>query len=402
MWSYTPTNIGCSFTAPDQHAYSAIAARPVDTASETQRLALALEERFVCINAAGHPSPFTRHADPAHREPIDTLPTIRVSLDFGSVQHGAQLQEVHAFADLLRLSRSQGVPAFSAHRGYWRPTQVGRALLPVIGTLHSLSYARPSRHLAPYAQLAVDAYQHSGLHLVVQSGMQFPLDPGMGIGADLNPAIINLCNVFVQQLGERVNHKSADRADMAHRSRCDKVARDVRTYFSGLLKHHPNARVERLELSVQGQDFRIRDSHDDFKLIVNSTAQVLAALKQRFGQAIVGDVRKVACGPGGDYLVHLLLAVDGPTASELKGLHRVILDLWNELFPKQGIVVNCNDFEQLRYRGCGAPVREHESLSEQLDKAAIFLAETDRVIRTGFGKGHDGLLIGTVSGRSPS
>lgn len=50
------------------------------------------------------------------------------------------------------------------------------------------------------------------------------------------------------------------------------------------------------------------------------------------------------------------------------------------------------------YNGCGALIRPHESLKSQLDKAAIFLAETDRMIRIGYGEGHDGLLIGTVAG----
>jgi len=73
-----------------------------------------------------------------------------------------------------------------------------------------------------------------------------------------------------------------------------------------------------------------------------------------------------------------------------------------ELFSDRGIVVNCNDSEQFMYRGCGALIRQHESIASQLDKAAIFLAETDRMIRIGFGQSHDGLLIGTISGRSQS
>lgn len=83
---------------------------------------------------------------------------------------------------------------------------------------------------------------------------------------------------------------------------------------------------------------------------------------------------------------------------ELERLIQTLLGLWDGLFLNQGALVNCNDLDQFAYRGCGSLIRQHESLAGQLDKAVIYLAETDRLIRHGFGPGDDSLLIGTVSG----
>lgn len=73
--------------------------------------------------------------------------------------------------------------------------------------------------------------------------------------------------------------------------------------------------------------------------------------------------------------------------------------MWDRLFPNQGALVDCNNFVQFAYRGCDSPIRQHEPLAGQLEKAAIYLAETDRLIHYGFGAGRASLLIGTVSER---
>lgn len=140
-------------------------------------------------------------------------------------------------------------------------------------------------------------------------------------------------------------------------------------------------------------------AHEEYKLIQERSAKLLYDLKTRYGDAIVADIRKIDHGPSGRYLVHILLALDGPNSSELKEFHRTVLDIWDAMFPGIAAMVNCNEFDQFMYRGCGALIRQHESLSSQMDKAVIYLAETDRMIRIGHGEGHDGLLIGTMSGR---
>ncbi len=43
-----------------------------------------------------------------------------------------------------------------------------------------------------------------------------------------------------------------------------------------------------------------------------ASAQYLHGLKRLFGDAVVADIRKIDRGGTSDYLVHVLLALDGP------------------------------------------------------------------------------------------
>lgn len=366
--------------------------------TKAQQLALAMEERMVFINAEVRPSPHSRDVVPAYGEPPDTLPTILTSLDFSDADRGIQLRKVRAFAGLTRSSRGQVVRAFLPQQGHWKPTKVGKALLPLIGTLYGLAHhGSASLHLDPYVQLAIDAYRNCGLHQLVQHRVQMASQPEMWMGANVDSVTANLCEHFVRALGQSANHNNAGKSELMHKAMHDRRGSELREYLSVVPKQHPGARVLRVELS------RLKASwatgRDDFESMIAASTQVLRELKQRYGDAIVADVRKPDIGPTGSTIVHLLLAIDGPTDSELEGLIRTLLGLWDRLFPDQGAVVNCNDFDQFVYRGCGSQIRQHESLADQLDKAAIYLAETDRMIRYGFGAGNDNLLIGTVSRR---
>lgn len=274
-------------------------------------------------------------------------------------------------------------------------------MLDVLGDLFRVAISRnPDRHFDPYLHLALEEFVACGLIDAIYRNMHPEPNLPMWRAGHIDPVVANLGNAYVQKVRERANHNQAGRAEQFHRGRCDRAAADVRAYFADLRRQHPRAHIERQELSVQGG--WLVASADGLKLLVDASMRLLLELKKRFGEAIVADIRKVDHGPRGEYIVHLLLAVDGPSASELEGLRRAIREVWDEMCPNRGIVVNCNNFEQFMYRGCGAVIRQHESLANQLDKAAIFLAETDRMIRVGFGESHDGLLIGTKSGRSRS
>lgn len=378
------------------------AAAPRDRAATPRTMAqdsrTALNERLCLIEVQRQPAPWGRDIVPVYGELAASLPVVRAGIAPASVGRGEVLLQIRAFAKQVRMLRGTGARAFTPMRHCWKVTQVGVALLAVMGDLFELAQLpRLDRRFDPHVQLAVDEFAAAGLIAAILPHML----PGPNLDAwrrgYVAPVIANLSNAFIKRLHERVSAHQAGRMEQLHKTQNDARARELRSYFSDLAKQHRNAHVERLELTIR--DTYQLNQREKFKHMADATTRILKALKQRYGGAIVGDVRKVDHAPTGDYLVHLLLAVEGPGASELEGLRHAIREMWNEMFPDHGIVVDCSDFEQFMFRGCGALIRPHESLKSQLDKAAIFLAETDRMIRIGYGEGHDGLLIGTVSRR---
>lgn len=379
------------------------AAAPRDRAASARTMAqdsrAALNERLCLIEIQRQPLvPYGLHVVPVYGELAASLPVVRASIAPASADRAEVLLQIRTFAKQVRMLRGTGARAFTPLRHYWKVTQVGIALLAVMGDLFALAQLhRLDRRFDPYVQLAVDEFAAAGLIAAILPHML----PGPNLDAwrrgYVDPVIANLSNSFIKRLHERASANQAGRVEQMHKTQNDARARELRSYFSNLVKQHPNAHVERLELTVQGL-YQL-GQHEKFRHLVDASTRLLKALKHRYGGAIVGDVRKVDHTPTGDYLVHLLLAVEGPGASELDGFRCAIRELWNEMFPDHGIVVDCNDFEHFMYRGCGALIRPHESLKGQLDKAVIFLAETNRMICIGYGEGHDGLLIGTVSGR---
>lgn len=360
-----------------------------------QQLALGMRERMVLINVEVRPSLHSREVIAVYGESLDTLPTILTSLDFSDADRGVLLQKVRALTGLTRSTRTR---AFLLQRGHWKPTKVGKALLPLIGTLYGLARrVSASPHLEPYVQLAIDAYRNCGLHQLVQHRVEMAAQPEVWKDGHVDAVTANLCDNFVRGLGESANHNNAGKLELMHKAMHDKRCCELREYLSDVPKQHPGARILRVELSHLKVSWAT--GREDSESMIAASTQVLRELKQRYGDAIVADVRKLDFGPTGSTIVHLLLAIDGPTDSELEGLIRTLLELWDRLFPNQGAVVNCNDFDQFAYRGCGSLIRQHESLAGQLDKAAIYLAETDRLIRYGFGAANDNLLIGTISER---
>lgn len=376
-------------------------ARAYRPPTKAQQLALAMEERMVFINVEVRPSPHSRDVVPVYGESLDTLPTIRTSLDFSDADRGIQLQEVRAFVGLTRSSRRQGVRAFLPQREHWKPTHVGKALLPLIGTLNGLApRVCANLHPDPYVRLAVDTYRTCGLHQLVQQRVQVAPRPEMWMGGYINSVTANLCNTFVQKLSESANHNNAGKQEFMHKTMHDNRCRELREYLSIVPKHHPGAHIVRVELSQLGVSWATMRANSES--MVAASTQGLRELKQRYGDAIVADVRKLDIGPAGNTIVHLLLAIDGPTDSEMQGLNRTLLEVWDRLFPNQGAVVNCNDFDQFVYRGSGSLIRQHESLASQLDNAIVFLADTDRLIQVGYDGAGSGLILGTVAGRTSS
>ncbi|WP_162245713.1 hypothetical protein [Variovorax sp. Root411] len=378
------------------------AAAPRDRAASARTMAqdsrAALNERLCLIEIQRQPAPWGRDIVPVYGELAASLPVVRAGITPASVGRGEVLLQIRAFAKQVRMLRGTGARAFTPMRHCWKVTQVGVALLAVMGDLFELAQLHhQDRRFDWGVQLAVDEFAAVGLITAILPHMlPSPNLDAWRLGY-VDPVIANLSNAFIKRVRERANAHQAGRVEQLHKTRNDALARELRSYFSDLVRQHPSAHVERLELTIQGP-YQL-NQRDNFKRMVDATTRLLKALKHRYGSAIVGDIRKVDHAPKGDYLVHLLLAVEGPSASELEDLRRAIRELWDEMFPDHGIVVDCNDFELFMYRGCGTLIRPHESLKGQLDKATIFLAETDRMIRIGYGEGHDGLLIGTVSGR---
>ena len=366
--------------------------------SKPPHLRLALEERFSDIHIDVVP-PFFPRGSSSPFEVLNTLPTITATAH--PYEHGwaEALPALRSFVDRCRSSRNPRMRAFEMKRSMWQITPLGGKLLPLLGALECLvRRPLPDRNLDPYVGIAMNAFIAVGLHMANS--------PVFGSVGNVNawasptytdPALANLCNAFLDQLRMLASHNRAGRMEAEHTAQHDGCARQIKAYLSDIVNIQPRSTIERLELSVLGPP--PLDTFDEHNLLIEASAQLLVELKKRYRNAIVADVRKIDHGPSGRCLVHVLLAIVGPDALELQELRRNVLDIWDERFPCMGAVVNCNEFEQFMYRGCGGLICQNEPLSIQLDRAFTYLAETDRVLRIGHSKSQASVLLGTLAGR---
>jgi hypothetical protein len=134
--------------------------------------------------------------------------------------------------------------------------------------------------------------------------------------------------------------------------------------------------------------------------MLDASARYLRELKEVFGEAIVGCIRKVDRGATSPYLVHILLVVDGPSAQELESIRQGVSDQWTAQTQGVGYLIDGNAVDVFMYRGTGSQSLHLDSTESRLDKAVTFLADTDRMIQVGYGGARDGLVWKSMSGRA--
>jgi len=132
---------------------------------------------------------------------------------------------------------------------------------------------------------------------------------------------------------------------------------------------------------------------DTFTELLDQSKRVVELLKQQFGKALVGEVRKIDRGHANRHLLHLLLVFDGPSHTELAGIRQAIIEHWKQMCQGEGPTLNLSEHHDFLYRGVSPFIRQHESLIEQMKRAITYLAETDRWVRISHGK-EPGLIFG--------
>jgi uncharacterized Fe-S cluster-containing radical SAM superfamily protein len=138
-------------------------------------------------------------------------------------------------------------------------------------------------------------------------------------------------------------------------------------------------------------------AREEFRFMLEASARYLRRLKEVFGEAIVGDIRKIMSR----YLVHVLLAVDGPSRQELAAIRQALSDHWDAQTQGLEYLIDCSAVDVFMYRGVGDLFDHCESAASQLNKAAIFLVDTDCMIQVGYDGMRDRPVGGTLSDRPP-
>ncbi len=199
-----------------------------------------------------------------------------------------------------------------------------------------------------------------------------------------------LVNAFVAELGKRGRQVGIGRRMQRHEHMHTARRREVRSYVAGVLKRHPGCEVMRFELCMS-RNSKL-NKQEEYGFMLAASARYLRELKEVFGEAIVGCIRKVDRGATSPYLVHILLVVDGPSVHELDSIRQGVSDQWTAPTQGVGYLIDSNAVDVFRYRGTGSQSRHYDSTASQLDKAVTFLADTDRMIQVGHDGARDGLV----------
>lgn len=396
MWNFEPPN---RFDPPLGDMDRRQSTGPIRL-KRSDQMRMALQERLAHIAVRFTPvSDSNRQFTCPYGSP-PPQPRTEYGIDPATGERGEVLWELRDLVKLTRATRPGAYP-FVSHSMGWRHSTWGQVFLRVVADTWTLA-SRPSadRQFDPDVQLAVDAFADSGL--VHALGFQMTHGGGVPVNAygQLDPMVANLGNAYFQLLQPAVNHLSLGHKQQRHRAQIDKSVAELRNYFRSLEKQHPNAHIWRLELL--NHEHAPYNPSSSFRQMADSTATLLRDVRKQFAGAVAGDVRKIDHsdhGRFGGYLTHLLLAVDGPSANEQAGMLRQLEELWHKTFPNCGSVVNCDDIDYFAFRGTGANIRSFETLRGKLDKACVFLAGTDHMVRVGHGPSGDSLVIGKSSTR---
>ena len=81
--------------------------------------------------------------------------------------------------------------------------------------------------------------------------------------------------------------------------------------------------------------------------------------------------------------MHILLAFDGPNWQELVAIDDALPQLFDEQTSGLGYLAGCNDVASFVYRGTGSAAQPYETTASMLDKAAVYLADTDSMFHVG-------------------
>lgn len=371
-------------------------ARAVPRVAKSQSLRLALCERMCDIEiqpAVPFPAP-ARGWQPAYapQAGVITPPAARSFPRWDTMGYGDHLLMIKAFAKTCISASTATASAFNHTSRGWKANRFGKRFLEVAPAIEFWSRARhDDARFDPQVQLAVDVFQQVGLLEGTAMGSVGRVERWFAQGYAAASVAVRV-NAFVVELSKRGQQVSMSRRMQRHEDVHAVRGREVRSYLSGVLKRHPGCSVLRFELCMRRNS--MSSKQDEYGFMLDASARYLRDLRQEFGQAIVGDIRKVDRGSTSDYLVHVVLAIDGPSPHELFAIRQTLSEGWTAQTQGLGYQVDCSAVEMFMYRGAGGHASQHESNSSLLDKAAVFLADTDRIIHVGYDEGRDGLLIG--------
>lgn len=369
---------------------------PAPRVSKSHSLRLALSERMCDIEV--QPAvPFC--APTPDFQPIYALqggviapPASRLFPRWDTMRYGDSLLMIQAFAKACVATSTADTSAFSHSARGWKANRLGRLFLEVVPVIEAWSRSRHvDTRLDPQMQLAVDVFREVGF--LEGTGMGPVGQVECWFAQDFATASVAVrVNAFIDELRKRGGQVGAGRKMQRHDDMHAAQGRELRSYFKGVLKRHSGCSVLRFELCM-GRNSKL-SPQEEYDFMLEASARYLRELKEVFGEALVADVRKMDRGNTSNYLVHVLLALDGPNAHEMSAIRQTVVHHWGTQTLGVGYLVDCHAVENFMYRGYGSPFGQHESNASRLDKAAVFLADTDRIMHVGYGRVGDGLLIG--------
>lgn len=370
--------------------------------AKSQSLRLALSERMCDIEI--QPSmPFSAPArgwQPVYvsQSSVVTPPATRLFPRWDTIGYGDHLLMIKAFAKTCIAASTATASAFNHTARGWKANRFGKSFIDVAPVIDFWSRARhDDARFDPQVQLAVDVFQQVGLWEGTAMGSLGQIERWFAQGYAAASVAVRV-NAFIVELRKHGQQVAMARKVQRHEDMHAARGREVRAHLTGVLKRHPGCAVLRFELCMGRNS--MSSKQDEYGFMLDASARYLCDLRQEFGEAIVGDIRKVDRGSTSDYLVHVVLAVDGPSPHELFAIRQALSEGWKAQTQGVGYLIDCSAVEMFMYRGAGSHFSQHESNSSLLDKTAVFLADTDRIIHVGYDEGRDGLLIGSPSRRS--
>ena len=372
-------------------------AQAVPRVAKIQLLRQALAERM-CDIEIQQPAPIHAPAlvwQPAYapQGSVATPPADRLFPRWETMGYGDHLLTIKAFAKSCFCASTMTASAFNLTSRGWKASRLGKSFLEVVSVVEFWSRARrDDARFDPQVQLAFDVFQQVGLLEGTAMGPLAQVERWFAQGYAAASVAVRV-NAFFAELSKRGQQVSMGRKMQFHEDMHAARGREVRSYLTGGLKRHPGCSFLRFELCMGRNSMSSRQ--DEYGFMLDASARYLRDLRQEFGEAIVCAIRKVDRGNTSDYLVHVVLAIDGPRPHELFAMRQTLSEGWKAQTQGIGYLIDCSAVGTFMYRGADYHFNQHESSSSLLDKAAVFLADTDRIIHVGYDEGRTGLLIGS-------
>lgn len=368
--------------------------------AKSQSLRLALSERM-CDIEIQPAMPFRAPArgwQPAYvpQGGVITPPAARSFPRWDTMGYGDHLFLIKAFAKTCIAASTGTASAFDHTARGWKANRFGKCFIEVAPVIEFWSRARrDDARFDPQVQLAVDVFQQVGLLGGTAMGSLGQVEHWFAQGYAATSVAV-MTNAFVSELRKRGQQASTARTMQRHKDAHAARGREIRSYLTRVLKHHPECDVMRFELCM-GCNSKL-NQQEEYDFMLEAAACYLRELKKVFGEAIVADIRKTDRGNKSGYLVHVLLAFEGPGTHELMAIRHTVATQWSEQTQGVGYVMDCDAVEAFMYRGAGSPLGYGESTANQLTRAVSFLVDTDSMIQVGFDGMRDGLIFGAIAG----